>query len=162
MTTVSPSLLDPALDVLPKLLIELRDDDIVDAIVAKRVRGKEPEGPVIDDKGRQLEPGDVRPAGEYIPFVVLSRLGSPPHPTVPIQTARILIRCYGRNDREAAVLRNACARVLHGRGPRTYANGLCIFVTTDVTGGDQDADPDTQQPLETFVVEAIATTQAVV
>lgn len=162
MTTVSPSLLDPALDVLPKLLIELRDDEIVDSIVAGRVRGKDPEPPLIDDDGRQTEPGDARPAGEYIPFVVLSRLGAPPHPSVPIQTARIFIRCYGRDDREAAVLRNACARVLHGREPRTYPNGLCIFATHDVTGGAQDADPDTQQPFESFVVEAVATTQAVV
>lgn len=155
-------LMDPQLDVLPKILIELRDDEVVDSIVDKRVRGKEAQGPVIDADGRQVYPGDARQAGEYIPFVVLKRLGGVPHPRVPIATSRILIQCYGRDDREAAVLRNACARVLHGRGPRVFANGLGIFTTHDVTGGDQGADPDTAQPLEEFIVEAVATVQAVV
>jgi hypothetical protein len=154
-------LMDPELDVLPKLLIELRDDEIVSSIVGDRVRGKDPEGPLLDAEGKEIAPGDVRGPGEYVPFVVLNRLGGPPHPTVPIQTVRIGIRCYGRDDREAAVLRNACSRVLHGRGPRTFANGLGIYVSHDTTGGAQDEDPDTDQPLETFVVEAIATTQAV-
>lgn len=155
-------LLDPTLDVLPKLLIEIRDDEVVDSIVDGRVRGKEAQGPVLDAQGRQLYPGDARPAGEYVPFVVLRRLGSPPHPRVPIQTARILFQCYGRDDREAAVLRNACARVVHGAAPRVFANGLGIYASHDISGGTQEADPDTQQPMESFVVEAVATAQAVV
>ena len=154
-------LLEPELDVLPKLVIELREDETVHAIVGKRVRGKEPQGPVTDDDGRQIEPGDVRPAGEYVAFVVLVRLGGPPNPRVPISRPRVLARCYGRTDREAAVLRNACSRAVHNRGPRVFANGLGIFNTLDVTGGEQDRDPDTAQSLETFVIEAVATTQAV-
>lgn len=154
-------LIDPELDVLPKLLIELRDDPVVASIVGDRVRGKQAEGPLRNAAGEEVQPGDVRGPGEYVPFVVLSRLGGPPHPRVPIITARISIRCYGRTDREAAVLRNACSRALHGTGPRIHANGLGIYVSHDVTGGDQDSDPDTQQPLESFVVEAVAATQVV-
>ena len=158
MTTLT----DPGLDVLPKLLIEVRDDEDVAAIVGIRVRGKEPQGPVVDADGREIEPGDVRPAGQYVPFVVLVRLGGPPHPRVPIQRSRVLFRCYGRDDREAAVLRNACSKAIHGKDPRVFANGLGILSTLDVTGGSQEADPDTAQPMETFVVEAVATTQVVV
>jgi hypothetical protein len=154
--------IDPELDVLPKLLIELRDDPVVSSIVGDRVRGKDPEGPLLNNDGEEIAPGDVRGPGEYVPFVVLSRLGGPPHPRVPIITARISIRCYGRSDREAAVLRNACSRALHGKDARTFANGLGIYVSHDVTGGDQDSDPDTSQPLESFVVEAVASTQPVV
>lgn len=154
-------LLDPELDVLPKILLELRDDPTVHGIVGDRVRGKQPEGPLTDQDGREVAPGDVRGPGEYVPFVVLVRLGGPPHPRVPIVTARIAVRCYGRTDREAAVLRNACSRAIHGKGPRTFANGLGIYVSHDVTGGQQDSDPETSQPLETFVIEAVAATQVV-
>lgn len=155
-------LVDPELDPLPKILIEIRDDPVVHEIVGNRVRGKEPQGPVMDASGNELQPGDVRPAGHWVPFVVLTRIGAPPDPRVPIQTTRILFRCAGRTDREAAVLRNACSRAIHGRGPRTFPNGLGIFSSLDVTGGSQDADPDTKQPFETFIAEVVATVQAVV
>lgn len=152
-------LIDPELDVLPKLLIELREDETVAGIVGKRIRGKDPEGPILDGLGREIEPGDLRPAGSYVPFVVLKRLGGLPHPRLPIATTRTVVLCYGRTDREAAVLRNACAAAIHGRGPRVHSNGLAIYASHDVTGGEQEQAPENQQPLETFVIEAIATTQ---
>src|ERR1041385_5800222 len=95
-------LLDPELDVLPKLLLEVRDDEVVKSIVGNRVRGKEPQPAALNAAGKDLTPGDVRPVGKWIPFVVMVRLGSPPDPPIPLPRSRLLFRCYGRTDREAA------------------------------------------------------------
>lgn len=137
------------LDVLPKILNELRDADAVDAIVAGRVRGYEP-APGDSQGGTREHP--------YKAFVVVVRLASPRHPRLPIQFPQIFVRCYGRDRKEAFDLYAACSDVIHDIGPRVHPNGLGIYISKDSSGASQDRDPDTQQPLETFVVSAIATT----
>lgn len=143
-------------DVLPKLLIELRDDtDVADIVGANpsinppRVRGVEP------------AQGDSQGADNFRAFVVLVQLDATRLPRVPVQRVRIVARCYGRTPKEAADLRWACSNALHERGPRLYASGLGVYLTRDDVGGDQQKDPSTQQPYQTFIIEAFATTQAV-
>lgn len=136
-------------DVLPKLLIEIRADPDVDALVDGRVRGGEP------------AKGDAQGPGAYLAFVVLVQLGAPRQPRVPVQFPRIAARCYGRSHAEAAALRWAVSGAIHNRGPRIHANGLGIYQSLDDEGGDQQTDPDTGQPYQTLVIEAPATTQVV-
>ncbi|HEX5013014.1 MAG TPA: hypothetical protein VFV72_02560 [Candidatus Limnocylindrales bacterium] len=150
------------LDVLPKLLIELRDDDAVDAIVHGRVRGYEPAPDTIDpNSGAVLEQGDARGPGQYVAFVVLVRLDSPRDKRSVGQYPRIAVRCYGRTRPEAFALYAACSDALHGRGPRIHNNGLGIYLSWDDTGSSQEKDPVTDQPYEEFIASLIATTQAV-
>jgi hypothetical protein len=136
-------------DVLGKLLIELRDDADVAAIVDDRVRGGEP------------APGDAI-GPPYQAFVVLVTLSTPRMMRVPAQMPRIGVNCYGRTAQEAAQLYGACSDAIHDRGPRVYGNGLGIYISHDDSGGAAERDPDTKQPYVSFVIEAIATTQAVV
>lgn len=138
------------LDVLPKLLTELRDDSGVDAIVAGRVRGFEPAPDDLDD-----------PMKAFVVLTTLSTARLPGFIRGPVQDARINVRCYGRTAQEAASLYGACVEALHDIGPRLKANGLLIFATYDETGGSQGRDPDDGQPYMEFVVQALATTQVV-
>jgi hypothetical protein len=135
-------------DVLPKLLTEIRDDADVAAITS-RIRGAEPAD------------GDAQGAGSYQPFVVLVQLAAPRMPRVPVQTARIVARCYGRTPAEAAALRWAVSNAIHNRGPRVFSNGLGFYNSLETEGGEQDKDPDTQQPLQIAFFEVPATTQVV-
>lgn len=137
------------IDVLPKLLLELRQDGAVSAIVSTRVAGDEP------------KEGWAQGPGSYRAFVVLTNLVTPRHPQVPTQAARISARCYGRTAVEASSLYGACSDAIHAVGPRVFSNGLGIYVTHDDTGGNPGKDPDTKQPYVSFVIEAIATTQVV-
>ncbi len=137
-------------DALPKILIELRDDIEVDAIVDGRVRGFEP------------APGDAQGPGSYKAFVCVVQLDAPRLGRIPVQRPRIAVKCYGRTPQEAAALRWACSNAIHNVGPRTYANGLGTYISMDDGGGEQEKDPDTAQPYQTFVVDLFATTQEVV
>jgi hypothetical protein len=152
--------IDPDLDVLPKVVLLVRDDETVRAIAGGRVRATDAAGEVAHPVTGELIPPDARGPGEWVPFVVIARNGGPPDPTVPVETVRLVFRCYGADRRQAAVLRRACVNAIHGIEPVTFPNGLVIYAIHDVTGGDQDTDPDTKQPLETFVAEAVASTQA--
>ena len=143
-------------DVLPKILIELRDDEDVADIVGvnptsdpPRVRGFEP------------APGDAKGPGEYKAFVVVVQLDAPRLGRLPVQRPRIAVSCYGRTLQEAAALRWACSNAIHYIGPRTHTNGLGIYISRDDTGGEQEKDPDTKQPLQVFIVDLFATTQEV-
>lgn len=136
-------------DVLPKLLIEIRDDPAVGAIVGARVRG----GEAAD--------GDAKGPGAYQPFVVLVQLTAPRLARLPVQWSRVVARCYGRSHQEAATLRWAVSDAIHHRGPRIHTNGLGIYQTLDIEGGDQGTDPDTGQPFQTLLIETPATTQVV-
>ena len=137
------------LDPLGKVLIELRDDAGVSAIVSDRVRGYEP------------APGDAKAAGSYQAFVVISHLGTDREYRAPVQRVRYSVRCYGRTSQEAEALYGACSDAIHHIGPRLHANGLGIYISHDDIGGTASADPVTQQPLVDFIVELLATTQVV-
>jgi hypothetical protein len=142
MTEFSP-------DALPKFLIEIRDDGDVAAIVDDRVRGFEP------------APGDAQGPGSYKAFVVVKQLDAPRIGRLPLQRPRVLVRSYGRTPQEAAALRWACSNAVHYVGPRTYANGLGIYLSKDDAGGEQEKDPDTKQPYQDFVLDAFASTMPV-
>lgn len=137
------------MNVLAKVLIELRDDGAVAAIAGNRIRGLEP------------AEGDERPKGSYVPFVVVTDLSGPRMLSLPVQRPSIGVRCYGRTASEAAELYGACSDAIHNIGPRVHTNGLGIYNSFDVSGGTEGTDPDTKQPYYEFTIEAIATTQAV-
>ena len=153
------------MDALPKLLIEIRSDDAVDAIVDGRVRGFEPAPPTFHPTtGALLEKGDARQGSvedPYVAFVVLVQLDAPRDFRSPTQRPVIAARCYGRTPAEAAALRWAVSDAIHQQGPRLYSNGLGIYKSWDAAGGEQEKDPVTQQPYQTLVINALATTVAV-
>jgi hypothetical protein len=143
-------------DVVGKFIIELREDADVAAIVGvnptadpPRVRGFEP------------APSDVQGPGSYRAFVVVVQLDAPRLGRLPVQRPRLAVRCYGRTPQEAAALRWACSGAIHNTGPRVHSNGLGIYQSLDETGGEQEKDPDTQQPFQVFIVDSLATTQVV-
>lgn len=141
-------------DPVGKLITDLRDDDAVAAIV-----GEEPHDNVPRVRGQEPMAGDVQGPKAYRAFIVVVTLGLPRHAQVPVQRARHAIRCYGRSILEAAALYAAASDALHAAGPRATAAGNVIYVSHDDTGGEYSTDPDTKQPLYSFIVETVAGTQ---
>lgn len=137
------------MNVLPKILNEIRDDPTVDAMTAGRVRGFEP------------APGDSKPKGSYQRFVVLVQLDDPRARRSPTQRAIIAARCYGTAPGDAGDLRWAVSNAIHEIGPRIHSNGLGIYLSWEESGGEEEKDPNTQQPYQTIVIHALATTVAV-
>lgn len=149
-------------DPLGPLLIEIRGDGAVAAIAGvnptsspARVRGFEPAPKTT------AYAGDAHGAGSYRAFVVLANLGGSRMRRVPVQRPRFVARCYGRTPAEAAELATAVSDAIHYRGPRVASNDLGIYASYDDQGGEQDKDPDTQQPYVPIFIDLIATTQAV-
>lgn len=151
------------MDVLGKLVIEVRDNAGVDAIAHGRVRGTDPAAATVHPTtGVTIDKGDARGPGEYVAFVVLSLLDDPRvGPRIPAHRARISARCYGRTRSEAASLRWAVSAALHLVGPRVKTSGLGIYQTLDDGSGGQGTDPDTGQPYEVVVFSALASTAPV-
>lgn len=152
---IEPQMWDP----VGRLLTEMRDDDGVAAIA-----GENPHEPVQPRvRSPEPAPGDAREPAQYRAFVVIATLATTrERSAVPLQRARHVVRCYGRTPEEAAALYAACSDALHHKGPRVTGAGNGIYVSHDDTGGEASTDPDTHQPLYTFIVETLATTQAVV
>lgn len=142
-------LADPQLDPMGSLIGELRADADVAALVSTRVRGFEP------------APGDALGPGQYQAFVVLTALSVPPHPRVPVTFAEYGVRCYGATPQNAWAVWAAVVKALHQVGDRTKTNGLLIYRTFVLTGGQQDRDPDTQQPVVTGSIRLTASLQSV-
>ena len=94
-------------------------------------------------------------------FVVIVALDEPPEPRVPVTFATYAIRTYGATPQNARAVWGAVVKAVHMVGPRLKANGLGIYQTRVVTGGTQDTDPDTKQPVVTGIVQLIGTTVAV-
>ncbi|HEY6568544.1 MAG TPA: hypothetical protein VI341_13595 [Actinomycetota bacterium] len=144
---------EPQLPFLGPIIVELRTDVDLRALVSTRVRGFRPQGG---------ENGDVQPAGHYKRFVVLSILSAPVEPSLPITFAEVAARCYGTDDTDAWTVWAALVKAIHAVGPRVKDSGLGIYRTAVLTGGVQDSDPDTDQPMVTGSFQVIATTQVVV
>lgn len=142
------------IDLVGDIIVELREDLGVSALVGNRVRGQEPEG------ASPSYPGDARGPGEYVAFVVIVVLDATPMLRVPVQRPSFGVRCYGTDARNARAVFNAVVGALHDRGPRLRANGHGIYRST-VTGGADDVDPKTDQPVVTGTIQLVATTQAV-
>lgn len=155
-------MLAPMLDPLGSLLVEIRDDDDVDALVDERVRGFEPAPDILNPTtGAVIRQGDARGPKEYIPFIVLVTLSAPPEPRVPVTFATYGARCYGVTPQGAWAVYAALVKAIHNIGTRVKANGLGIYQTLVISGGEQDKDPDTKQPVVLATIQLIATTQAV-
>lgn len=149
-------LTDPQLDPMGSLILELRADSDLAALVSTRVRGFEPAAGdaewSTDLKGNRVF------AHAYI---VLANGGFPPAPRVPTASGVILATCYGTTPQNAWAVWAALVKALHMVGPRVKSNGLGIYQTQILEGGAQDKDPDTQQPCVRGTISLIATTQAV-
>lgn len=133
------------IDPLGKILTEIRDNATVAALTT-RIRGGEPAA------------GDAQPSTGYLRFVVLTRLGNDRALRVPVQTLRIAVRCYGTSFSDAATLAGAVSNAIHNIGPRRNATGVLIHRSYDDVGQGATKDPDTGQPMESFVIEAFAST----
>jgi hypothetical protein len=126
------------------LVAEARADAHVAALVSTRVRGGEP------------GPEDAKGPGEYQAFVVISALDAPPHISVPVTFAEYALNAYGATHQNAWAVWAALVKAFHKVGPRVKANGLALYQTFVVTGGTQDADPDTKQPVVRGTLRVIA------
>jgi hypothetical protein len=146
-------LTDPQLPFLGAIIVELRTDVDLRALVGTRVRGYRPQG------GAE---GDVQGAGHYKRFVVVSVLSAPVEPSLPITFAEVGVRAYGTDDTDAWAVWAALVKAIHAVGPRVHTSGLGIYRTAILTGGTQDQDPDTDQPMVTGSFQVIATAQVVV
>jgi hypothetical protein len=140
---------EPMLDPTGALILELRADTDVAALIVDRVRGEEPAA------------GDAQPKGSYKAYIVLATLGLPPDPFLPVTSATYGITCYGATAKDAMAVYAAVVKALHKKGPRTNGKGLGIYISSIVSGGEADKDPDTQQPCVRGTISLIATTQAV-
>lgn len=140
---------DPQKDPMGSLITEAKADSDLTALVSTRIRGFEP------------APGDAKGAGEYQAFVVLSALDVPPHPRLPITDATYAIAAYGSTPQNAWAVWAALVKVWHGLGPRIGTSQLGIYRSWIATGGEQDKDPDTGQPVVRGTLRLIATAQAV-
>lgn len=138
-----------SLDPFGKVIVELVEDDTV-AAITDRIRG------------HQAGPDDAKGPGEYVPFVVVTDLGTIRYRRgLPVQVERVNVRAYADNYRNAKALFLACSDALHDTGPRVHANGLGIYRSHDETGGQEGFDPRTKQPFVEGVFELIATTAVV-
>lgn len=144
---------------LGALIIELRAADLA----SKRVRGFDPHGGGEDDDGNVL-PGDLRGPGEYQRVVVLSVLGYSRwrRGRMPLQRVRVGARCYGVTPQDASALYGELSDLIDNRGPRLSAAGVAIYQSLDEVGGQAEADPDTDQPYTSGVIELLAGTDMVV
>lgn len=134
MTT--PALLGKMTNVLGKIIVEVRSDSAVAAIVGDRVFGKAPRGDV----------GDVS-------FVLIQRYGPITRfPHAPYYTGRLLVDCYGPTGpggaQIATALYQAVSDVLHGKGYRQSAGGVAVSASYEELGAQAIDDPDTRQPVE--------------
>lgn len=121
-------------DVLGKLIVELRDDTAVHAIVSDRVGG-----PTVAADW----------AGTGVAYVKLTRLGPIRRkPRAAMMSGRVLLDAFGRTDQEAAALYGACSDVLSAKGPRRSAGGVAIYLSIEEIGGQYVLDPDSDQPVE--------------
>lgn len=137
---------DPMLDPSGSIITEARADMDVAALVGDRVRGPLP------------SPGDAKGPGEYQAFVTIAALSVPPHPRVPLTFAEYGINAYGTTYQNAFAVYGALVKAFHQVGARTKSNGLGIYRSFVLSGGTEDADPETKQPVVRGTLRVTATT----
>ena len=137
------------LDPFGKALLELRTDTTVLAIT-DRVRGHEP------------GPADAKGPNEYVPFVVVTDLGTiPGRRGLPVNSLRVNVRAYAATYKDAKTLYLACSDAIHDVGPRVHTASVGFYISHDDTGGEEGFDPRTKQPYYEGTFEFLATTSAV-
>lgn len=143
------------IDPFGTLLRELRDDPVV-AALTDRVRGEEP---APGDSGWTTD--EVTKRRRFANrFIVMTTLATLRRRRIPVAYPRFAVRCYGYTPQDAMALGLAASDAIHDAGPR-ITSGVGIYLSWDATGLTADRDPDTQQPYATFIIQAIAATQAV-
>lgn len=125
------------------------------AALTTRIRELEPAGAVGSD------PGDVRPPGSYVRYVVAFYMDAPEDPSLPTVSASIGLRVYGLTMPDAEATWNAVAAVFRRKGPRVTTERLGIYASSVTGMSGTDLDPSNQQPYCFGVVELIATSVAV-
>lgn len=119
-------------DVTGKLIVEIRSDARVAAIVGNRVGGR-----------------DASAGWSGQAYVLITRIGPIRRPgRAPFFRGRVSIDTFGRTEREAADLYGAVSDVLHARGPRRSAGGVALYLSIEEVGGQTVLDPDNRQPVE--------------
>lgn len=147
------------------LVTELRADTDLAALVGQdlagrvRIRGGEPVGE-LEQAGGAYE-GDARGAGHYQAFVVLTTLDEPMHPRLPIFRGTYGVAAYGSTFENARAVWGAVVKAIHFVGPRVKTNGFGIYISVTESGGEQDKDPDTGQPLVRGTIRITAAANAV-
>jgi hypothetical protein len=158
---------DPMMDPMGGLIADIRADvDVQDLVGAdecgfRRVRGGEAQGAGLCANGTPRT-ADGLGAGHYRAFIVLASLDDPPLPgRVPVQRALYSVACYGTTFQNARAVWGAVVKATHLIGERVKSNGLGIYLSAIDSGGGQDKDPDTGQPVYRGVIRVYAATQAV-
>jgi hypothetical protein len=146
----------PMLDPTGALIVEIRETPEVAALVKSRVRPDEPAG------ASDAYEGDALAAPNYKAFIVVTPLSIPPDPRLPISFAEWGFSCYGATFQNAWAVYAAVVKGIHGRGVRTKSSGLGFYNSFVATGGGEDTDPITKQPVVTGTIRAIVTTAPVV
>lgn len=153
------------LSAIGAVVTELRADTDVATLVGTdlagrvRVRGGEPVGSIQQAGG--FYDGDARGPGKYVPFVVISTLDEPMRGRVPIFDGYYDAAAYGTTFENARAIWGALVKAMHFSGGRTKANGLVIYTSIVETGGGQDADPVTKQPVVRGTIHIVASANAV-
>lgn len=137
----------PMLDPVGALVSELRADVDLDLLTDGRVSAGEAK------EGYALGPG------RYQAFVVITGAVGP-HPSAPISTGTLGVRCYGSTYQNAGAVWGAVVKALHKVGPRVKVSGLGIYRTALLPDAAQSKDPDTGQPYIDGTISIIATAQA--
>lgn len=118
--------------ILGRVIVELRSDAAVSAIVGDRVVG-----------------GDAPDVSEGLAFVQVRRLGPERRkPRAPVTAGRLSVDCYGRTYQEATNLYAAVSDALSAKGPRKSPAGVALYLTVEEVGGQSTIDPDSKQPVE--------------
>lgn len=131
------------IDVLGKILVEVRDDAAV-AAITDRVRGEEPK------------------KGDAPPMVIIRTFPIRRTPRLPHARHQFLIQCYGKDFPQARALMGAVSDALHNVGPRQSPAGKAIYRSQEEVSGSAQTDPDTNWPFYTLIVTVHASTEAVV
>lgn len=148
-------LTEPLLDPLGALVTEARSDSDVATLVGTDDKGH------VRVNGFEPKAGWKQQAGAYQAFVLISTLLALPDSSIPIQRGTYDIACYGTSPENASALYGAMVKAFHGRRLREPRSGLWLWLSMLETGGEQDRDPVTRQPVVHGVIRIIATAQAV-
>jgi hypothetical protein len=160
---------DPMMDPMSYVIATLRGDVDVQDLVGndecgfRRIRGGEALGAGECANGTPRS-ADGLGSGHYRAFIVVATLDDPPWPggRVPVQRALYSVACYGSTYQNARAVWGAVVKAIHLVGESVSAAGLGVYLSAIDSGGAQDKDPDTGQPLFRGTIRVIAATAQVV
>lgn len=131
-----------------KVVLELRADAALTALVAGRVDAGEPAD------------GHAKGPGEYLAFVVVMRGFHRRLAHAPVQSVQYVVRCYGATHQGATAVAMAVSGALHAKGNR-LAGGISIFDSIEQGSTGGLTDPDTKQPYMDVLFTVGASTELI-